>query len=76
MADQPQDFTINRVNVSEQPAFDGINSAGRKTLVTFYVGNHGPFQLKYDGKLPDSYTVQADMDAQVLALRTLCTPRK
>jgi hypothetical protein len=57
--------------IREQPWFKPGGDVGKKTLVTFYVSQHGPFTLEYTDERPSPTKVKADMDAKVLELRTI-----
>ncbi|MGH9770414.1 MAG: hypothetical protein ACRD4Q_01730 [Candidatus Acidiferrales bacterium] len=67
------DLTINNVQVREQPVFSPTGAIGRQTVVSFFVGSHGPFTLTYSPAQFSEEKVRADMDHQVVVLRRLLT---
>ncbi|MGH9402860.1 MAG: hypothetical protein ACRD2P_12220 [Terriglobia bacterium] len=67
------DLQINNVQVREQPVFSPSGAIGRNTVVTFFVGAHGPFTLNYPPAQFTPEKVRADMDHQAVELRRLLT---
>lgn len=73
-AQPPTDFTVHDVLISNQTQFDRAGAPSQVSVVTYYVGSHGPFTLTYrigEGK-PEK--VRADMAEQVKQLRELLAP--
>ncbi len=70
----PDDFMVHDITVNETtqipPSGVGLK---RLTIVRFFVGTHGPFQLEYDTHNFTAERAKADITAKVAALRTLTT---
>ncbi len=68
----PDDFLVHDTTVNETtqipPSGVGLK---RLTIVRFFVGHHGPFQLEYDTHAFNAEAAKADIAAKVAALRTL-----
>lgn len=72
MADVPN-LEIHDVNLRSQPTFGLGGSIGQQYVLTYYVGTHGPFTLRYS---PQQYTpekARSDMEHQAVELRRLIT---
>lgn len=67
------DLTINNVSVREQPVFSPSGAIGRNTVVTYFVGTHGPFTLTYQPNQFSPEKARSDMETQVVNLRRLLT---
>ncbi len=64
-------LAIHDVTVGDQTVFTPTGAAGIKTVVTFYVGVHGPFRLEYDKEAATAEAITHDMNSQVVKLRQL-----
>lgn len=73
MVGDANDLIARNVLVSQRPRFDVRGAPTTETVVTYYVGNHGPFQDVY---APGDYTTdkaKAKIDERINGLRTLVT---
>lgn len=69
------DLQAHDVTIRQQPQFTPGGTVAVHTLVTFYVGNHGPFTLDY---APGHYSPEAvttDIGKRVRELQTITTTR-
>ncbi len=68
----PEELTVHDTTVNETtqipPSGVGLR---RLTIVRFFVGNHGPFQLEYPTHDFTAEKATADIAAKVQQLRTL-----
>ncbi len=67
------DLEIKNVIVRSQPTFSPGGAIGQQVVVTYYVGDHGPFHLQYEPKMFTPEKARADMEHQVVQLRRLLT---
>lgn len=65
------DLTIRDVTVAEGIRFSRVGLVERETRYTFFVGNHGPFQLVYPAGEDTTEKVKTDMQARVDSLRSI-----
>ena len=67
MADE---YQIHDVNQADQPSFGPTGTVQLMRVVTFYVGSHGPFRLVYPKDQGTADRINADMNQEVVLLRT------
>lgn len=72
MADE---FNVHDVTMSDQPAFSPTGQVGTATVVQYYVGLHGPFRLSYPKGEATADRINADINQQVVLLRSVAGPR-
>lgn len=68
--DQP-DFAIKNIVVSHQFRPDTKGSLVSTKVVTFSIGDHGPFTKEYPGDTGTAATIKADILAQQQELRSI-----
>lgn len=61
------------VQVRHVPRFTN-SGVIQDTVVSFYVGDHGPFTLTYERQDPPAGTIRADIQARIRELRSLEGP--
>jgi hypothetical protein len=66
-----QGLDVHDTQVSEVTRYDAQGRPVRFTVVTYSIGNHGPYTMEYaaDQATPDR--VNADMDKRIAALRAI-----
>ena len=64
-------FEINNVQSQERPVFDRRGNVRSQVEYSFFVGQHGPFTLRYAHGEDKPERVQADMTAQVQKLQAI-----
>ncbi len=63
---------VNNVRVTQTTTFDRNFQATPVKVVSYFVDHHGPFELRYSPPAAGTpEAIKADMDRQVLELRTL-----
>lgn len=66
------DPLVQIVSVKDSPGFDiGTLRARTNKIVTFMVGDHGPFTLTYDASDYNAERVQQDIQKEVDTLRAI-----
>jgi hypothetical protein len=70
MPDQPN-FNVHDINVRHQTTPDGKGGFGTTKIVTFSVGEHGPFQKTYSEADGTSARIKSDIQAQVAELQDI-----
>jgi hypothetical protein len=65
----PNDYLVHDTQVSNQTGFTTGGLIATRTVVTFYVGTHGPFRLDFAQSEATAAAIQAGIDAQVQVLR-------
>lgn len=65
----PNDYNVHDTQVSNQTGFTTGGVVQTRTIVTFYVGAHGPFRLDFAQADATGPAIQAAIDAQVATLR-------
>lgn len=73
MAGVVPNLEIHDVIVRSQPTFSAGGAIGQQVLVTYYVGDHGPFTLQYSPQMFTPEIARADMEHQQVQLRRLLT---
>lgn len=64
-------YNVHDIGVSEQPFFGPGGVVGTQKVVTFYVGNHGPFIRRWKIEDATPSAIQLAITQQVDELRTL-----
>lgn len=67
------DLTIHDIVVKSSPTFSPSGAIGQQVVVTYYVGDHGPFTLQYAPKDFSPEKARAAMEHQQVELRRLIT---
>lgn len=65
------DLNIGGVRTRTEPRFERDGTQKMQTIVTYYVGSHGPFTIVEDGAELNANSVKTKMNLQVDALRAL-----
>lgn len=65
------DYAIHDVQVRDTLSFGLSGTAQTKTIVTYYVGSHGPFTLTYNKDQATSAQIRNDMETQARDLRAI-----
>lgn len=65
------DFTIKNINVSHQFRPDNKGNLVSTKVVTFSIGDHGPFTKEYPGDTGTSQAIKADILAQQQELQSI-----
>lgn len=71
MADNPQDLKLRDVMVHDRPHYGPGNAITSETVVTYYVGAHGPFTDVYPAPEYTPEKARAAMEARMAGLHTL-----
>lgn len=66
-----QDLAVNGVRTRTEPRFGKDGSSTMQTIVTYYVGTHGPFTIMEDGATLNAASVKTKMNLQIQELRNL-----
>lgn len=72
MPDQPN-FNVHSINVRHQSTPDGKGGFATTKMVTFSVGDHGPFTKTYSEADGTSARIKSDIQAQVAELQDIHT---
>jgi hypothetical protein len=64
-----EDLIVHDIKVADAPFFGATGNVSKRTRVTFFVGNHGPFTLEYDPQQATTEKIQSDINSQVQQLR-------
>jgi len=70
MAD-PQGLDVHDVMMSHQPQFTRTGGVRQMTVVTYYVGDHGPFMLSYNQGDDSADRITSDINHQEAELRRI-----
>lgn len=68
-------LSVHDVVVQQQPRFGPGGSVQTVTLVSFFVGAHGPFRLEYQPTQATAEKINGDIDHQVVELRRILEGR-
>jgi hypothetical protein len=64
-------FAVHDINVAHQTAPDGRGGFTTVKRVSYYVGNHGPFEKTYTPPAGTAADIKADISAQVAELQDI-----
>jgi hypothetical protein len=67
----PNGLDVHDIQIAHVPSFDKDGKTLHNTVVTFHVGQHGPFVHTYQGAQPAADKVNADIDKQVQSVRSI-----
>jgi hypothetical protein len=67
-------FAVHDVAISNQPQFNRAGVPTTVQVVTFWIGDHGPFQLTYAAGQGTPDKVRSDIASQVADLRRTLAP--
>ncbi len=70
MADA-NDFKVHDIVVRDEASFQPADFGKAKTVVTFWVGKHGPFRNEYSKDAATSQKINGDIDHKVAELRAI-----
>ena len=70
MADQ-NGLDVHDISMSHAPVFDRNGRMSNNTVVTYHVGDHGPFNLTYAPGEATPAKVNADIDKHVADIRAI-----
>lgn len=67
---EPQ-FNVHDINIADTSVFANNGAQVPMRRVTFFVGDHGPFQLTYAKAAATADTIKSDIQAEVDSLKSI-----
>jgi hypothetical protein len=67
----PQGLDVHDMVMSNQPQFTRTGGVRQVTVVTYYVGDHGPFTLTYNQGDDNAERITSDIQHQVAEMRRI-----
>ena len=66
----PDEYAIHDVQQSDQPGFSSTGQVQVMRVITYYIGNHGPFRISIPKEAATAERINNMMNTEVITLRS------